>query len=427
MERQTVKAQNPQLSRRIVGYVTLVVVLWLSALGIARGAGVTKTNEWVNLYSFNTVFAEQPVPLGAYVAAFDPQGVQCAEFSVTKVGWYGLMPCYRDDSTTGVDEGALPGDVLAFSIDGWAATPIARTLNGVNVPSNTLVTWTSNGDLWQVDLVVPPTPTSTRTPTATSSATATSTKTPTPTRTPTATPTKTPTPTETPTPTPTPTPVPEYRFWGHVYDGAVGDTSRPLAAARLDLYGYYSLDGQAALLRSFTTSLDGWFFLLTDRKYPHYVVQETDPPGYVSAGASSDSGGIVVDANHIRFEGPEPTYHIGNAFFDALPTPTPTRTPTSTATPTYTPTRTPTSTATPTATSTDRPTPTPTRTAVASDTPTLTPSATGTPEPTFTPAATPTDTPTPSPGEGYRTYLSLVFNEYSWEEADPYRLACADR
>ena len=58
------------------------------------------------------------MPVGAIVAAFDPQGVMCGQFTVTHVAWYGLMPCYGDDSTTPQDEGAVVGDPLRFTVNG---------------------------------------------------------------------------------------------------------------------------------------------------------------------------------------------------------------------------------------------------------------------------------------------------------------------
>lgn len=81
-------------------------------------------------------------------------------------------------------------------------------------------------------------------------------------------------------------------------------------------------------------------------------------------------------------------------FYTAVPTPTPTATPTDTPTPTVTatPTNTPTDTPTPTPTNTPTDTPTPT----ATSTPTNTPTNTATPTPTNTPTNTPVP-PTPTP------------------------------
>ena len=84
-----------------------------------------------------------------------------------------------------------------------------------------------------------------------------------------------------------------------------------------------------------------------------------------------------------------------NAVLEALPTITPTPTPTETSTPTPTPTKTSTPTSTPTETSTPTPTPTPTETST--PTPTPTPTETSTPTPTPTPTETPTPTSTPIP------------------------------
>jgi len=95
------------------------------------------------------------VPVGTVIAAFDPQGVKCGEFTVVTAGKYGLMPCYRDDPDTPEDEGPLPGEPISFKIDGLPATPVPTSLNGNPVPPSTTVTWTSHSDLWEVDLRVP--------------------------------------------------------------------------------------------------------------------------------------------------------------------------------------------------------------------------------------------------------------------------------
>ncbi|MBC7225106.1 MAG: hypothetical protein H5T59_12680, partial [Anaerolineae bacterium] len=92
-------------------------------------------------------------------------------------GYYGLMAVYRDDPYTPEDEGADPGDVITFTINGLLADPLG--------PDDPI--WTQNGANLEVDLAAPP---------------ASSTATPTPT------PSQTPTPTGTPSPTPTSTSTP---------------------------------------------------------------------------------------------------------------------------------------------------------------------------------------------------------------------------
>ncbi len=181
-----------RLMTRGGGLAGLLLLLLTLAVGLIR-AQVIPTNEWVNFFSANSTFLGQPVPAGAVIAAFDSSTppVQCGEFTVLVEGAYGLMPCYSDEKPPTptpdlVDEGADPGDVIHFTINGFPATPEAVSLNGVDA-RGTPVTWTSFGDLWEVNLhvVASPTPTATGTPvtpsptaTATASPTATATRIP---------------------------------------------------------------------------------------------------------------------------------------------------------------------------------------------------------------------------------------------------------
>lgn len=357
-----------QVTRKAIPIAGLFVLFWAFALGVARSNGVVPTNTWVDLYSTASTLDGQPLPVGAYVAVYDPQGVQCGQFTVHSAGWYGIMPCYGDDPMTGQDEGARPGDLLRFTVNGIDATAEPVTLNRTPVPPNTSVTWTQNGDLWQVDLH------------ASTAATAT------------------PTPTGTATATPSPTPVDDWRFWGYVYRGQPGDTSSPLSGATVRLYGSQSADDVGRFLRSDVTGANGWFGIYQWRDaYSYFHLFEEDPPGYVSTGATAEDGGVVVHANHIRFRAPPPGYYTRNAFFDDLPTPTPMATDTPTATPSPTCTVTPTCTATHTPTATRTPTstpaPSPTPTAMPTTTPTDTPRATPTPTEAVTPTKTPVSTP----------------------------------
>ncbi|MGQ9715431.1 MAG: hypothetical protein ACUVST_11820, partial [Anaerolineae bacterium] len=154
---------------------------------LAMTGFLTPTNEWVNFWSTNTTLHGAPVPVGAVVQAFDPTGVPCGVYTVTMAGSYGLMAVYRDDPYTPEDEGADPGDVITFTINGLRADPLG--------PDNPI--WTQNGANLRVDLAAPP-----------ASSTATPTPTPSPTPTATGTPTSSPTPTRTPTATATPTGTP---------------------------------------------------------------------------------------------------------------------------------------------------------------------------------------------------------------------------
>lgn len=144
---------------RAVGASAIAVSLLLSSLAAARGSSVTPPRSWIDLCGMQASFAGVPIPPGAVVVVSDPQGTRCGEFWVEFAGIYGVMPCYGDDPTTDSDEGPLPGERLSFTINGTAATPQPVARNGTAVPAGTLVTWTQSGDLWQVDLVVPPRPT----------------------------------------------------------------------------------------------------------------------------------------------------------------------------------------------------------------------------------------------------------------------------
>ncbi len=138
---------------RVVGLSTL---LWLLVVGVAQGNGILPTNQWVDFYSLNSTYLGQPVPVGAYVAIFDAQGVQCGEYTVTTAGQIAVTPCYGDDATTPeVDEGAQAGDVLTFEINGRTARTEAISVNGVGVPASTVVTWNYPADvIWNLNLHV---------------------------------------------------------------------------------------------------------------------------------------------------------------------------------------------------------------------------------------------------------------------------------
>ncbi|HUW13659.1 MAG TPA: carboxypeptidase regulatory-like domain-containing protein, partial [Anaerolineae bacterium] len=177
---------------------------------------------------------------------------------------------------------------------------------------------------------------------------------------------------------------------GRVYRGNVGDESTPLNNVTVELYCSNNAGQLGQRVGSTVTSPTGWYGLALHGVCEYYNIQEIDPQGYTSAGATT-VGGSKVNDNWIQYSHPlEGKTLTGNKFWDRLP---PTPTPTPTRTPTGTPTRTPTG--TPTRTPTRTPTTTPTRTPTA--TPTRTPTGTPTSTPTLTPTATPTRTPTPTP------------------------------
>ena len=130
----------------------LILLLGGTTILVAAASNVSPTNQWIDIYSTHSVFDGHPLQTGDYVAVFDPSGVQCGEFTVHTESYYGLMPCYGDDSDTPEDEGAVAGDVLHFTINGFEATATAITHNGESLTPETAVIWNQHGERWQVDL-----------------------------------------------------------------------------------------------------------------------------------------------------------------------------------------------------------------------------------------------------------------------------------
>lgn len=102
------------------------------------------TNEFVFFYGDNSTLDGNPISIGDTISAFDSGGTQCGEFIVDTEGEYGLMPVYKDDSTTpNVDEGATVGEQISFKINGFDAA-ITGPNSGI---------WTTNNDIQKVNLV----------------------------------------------------------------------------------------------------------------------------------------------------------------------------------------------------------------------------------------------------------------------------------
>ena len=100
------------------------------------------TYGWVNAFSGDTVLNGVPVPVGSIVTAYDPDGVLIGRAAVTTPGEYGAMPLYMDDPSTQIDEGATPGDLITFEING-----LATVVLGPNEP-----VWTQNGGILVLNL-----------------------------------------------------------------------------------------------------------------------------------------------------------------------------------------------------------------------------------------------------------------------------------
>ena len=151
-----------------------------------------------------------------------------------------------------------------------------------------------------------------------------------------------------------------FTFQGRVYEGEVGDQSRPVEGVSVTVYGAANpYPDPGHLIATTTTNAEGWYGLTVEEGWEFYSIREDNPSGYESVGATSVDG-TVRDPDWIEYVSPLGGLTLtGNKFWDrsnASPTPTPTMT--GTTPPTATPTATPTMTGTTPPTSTPTATPT---------------------------------------------------------------------
>jgi hypothetical protein len=145
---------------------TIIRLLWLAGLlvlllTLSPGSAMAGEDapEWVSFFSSNTTFHGEPVRVGSVISALDPQGVECGRVTVTTPGQFPVLACLRDDPTTpDIDEGPEPGEPISFEIDGVPAQATPIEFNFSPVSPTTVITWTSRGDVWKVELRVPPPP-----------------------------------------------------------------------------------------------------------------------------------------------------------------------------------------------------------------------------------------------------------------------------
>lgn len=130
-------------------------LLLLAGLLAAAAAPRSRAQGWpesVSFYSLHSTLDGRPAPVGAAVSAYDPGGVVCGTTTVVEPGVYPLLACERDRSDTPEDEGAAPGEVIRFTINGLPTRAVPLRFNFSPVPPSTAITWTRMGDVWEVDL-----------------------------------------------------------------------------------------------------------------------------------------------------------------------------------------------------------------------------------------------------------------------------------
>ncbi len=106
--------------------VSKLLIIGFMFFGFAIGsqADVIPTNE-SHFFKGLVYYNGELAPLGTIVDAYDPDNVHCGTFTVgvdnpnipDSIGFYGYMAVYRDDITSsGIDEGAEPGNNISFKI-----------------------------------------------------------------------------------------------------------------------------------------------------------------------------------------------------------------------------------------------------------------------------------------------------------------------
>jgi hypothetical protein len=110
---------------------------------LSQPLALTPSASWINVYRPpSQIFMKAIEGRAGIIEAFDPGGTKCGEAAVRSDGSLGLMPIYQDDpSTPLIDEGANPGDVIHFKING---APVCLTPQ---------VIWSTFGELVALDAI----------------------------------------------------------------------------------------------------------------------------------------------------------------------------------------------------------------------------------------------------------------------------------
>ncbi|MCF7805838.1 MAG: M6 family metalloprotease domain-containing protein [Candidatus Marinimicrobia bacterium] len=110
------------------------------SVSVSEKSQVTPTNSWMGLYAKDMTVDGQPIAVGTQVHAIDKDGVICGETTVKRKGTFGIMPIYKDDPATKVDEGAEPGEAV--------------TIRFGDYKSPVTVEWSEFGDIMDYNQVV---------------------------------------------------------------------------------------------------------------------------------------------------------------------------------------------------------------------------------------------------------------------------------
>jgi len=109
----------------LLSLALLLVAAQSPVLSLAEGSDEPHATPWfVDFLGRQSTLDDQPLLVGAVVRAFDPTGVLAGRSEVTLAGWY-LLSVYGDDPQTAeLDEGAVAGDPVVFTVDSYPAVPL---------------------------------------------------------------------------------------------------------------------------------------------------------------------------------------------------------------------------------------------------------------------------------------------------------------
>ncbi|OQY27645.1 MAG: hypothetical protein B6244_09985 [Candidatus Cloacimonetes bacterium 4572_55] len=113
------------------------------------------TNESIQITSQNVTYSDGTLaPAGSVIRAYDPDGTFCGADTLSSEGGFFFLFVYKDDNyTPDEDEGALPGDTLSFTINGWPADDWEPGTGGI--PGFVLHgIWDANGSIHDIDLTM---------------------------------------------------------------------------------------------------------------------------------------------------------------------------------------------------------------------------------------------------------------------------------
>lgn len=139
----------------------LKIAVLAAAIMIITASPAQSQVPFCIFFDSTSTFDGKPVPVGSILEAFDQSGVSAGKDTVLFAGFYGFFPVLGEDpSFPGIDEGAVEGEIVRFTINGrnatvtsgdptWhnldtnlvslSATSTLIALSGVSYPGDTMV------------------------------------------------------------------------------------------------------------------------------------------------------------------------------------------------------------------------------------------------------------------------------------------------